>query len=93
MHPAVAQSAVIGRSVHGNEEIVAFVQLLPEASSTSADLEEYAVQYLAPYKRPSQIVIVSLMPTTATGKIAKAELKKNAEGSQFQAHTGTKVNG
>ena len=28
-HPAVVQSAVIGRSVQGNEEVVAFVQLLP----------------------------------------------------------------
>jgi len=28
-HPAVVQSAVIGRSVPGNEEVVAYVQLLP----------------------------------------------------------------
>src|SRR3984893_19022494 len=28
-HPAVAQSGVIGRSVDGDEEVVAFIQLLP----------------------------------------------------------------
>jgi acyl-CoA synthetase (AMP-forming)/AMP-acid ligase II len=34
-HPAVAQSAVIGRSVPGNEEVVAFEQLLPGSTVTS----------------------------------------------------------
>ena len=28
-HPSVVQSAVVGRAVEGNEEVVAFVQLLP----------------------------------------------------------------
>ncbi len=83
-HPAIAQSAVIGRSVEGDEQVIAFVQLLPEIAVTPGELAAYAAQYLAPYKRPSQILIVSAMPTTPTGKIAKAELKKVAE-SQFGA--------
>ncbi len=78
-HPAVVQSAVIGRPVEGDEEVVAFVQPLPDASLTAVDLAEYAAQYLAPYKRPSQIVIVPTMPVTPTGKIAKAELAKSTE--------------
>jgi acyl-CoA synthetase (AMP-forming)/AMP-acid ligase II len=80
-HPGVVQSAVIGRSVHGNEEVVAFVQALPETALTPADLAEYAARYLAPYKRPSQILIVPTMPTTATGKIVKGELEKVAEST------------
>jgi long-chain acyl-CoA synthetase len=91
-HPEVVQSAVVGRLVEGDEEIVAFVQLLPETALTPADLAEYARQHLAPYKRPSQIVIVPAMPTTASGKIAKAELKKLAQDNQLGAHVGTRLN-
>jgi acyl-CoA synthetase (AMP-forming)/AMP-acid ligase II len=75
-YPAVAQSAVIGRSVHGDEEVVAFVQLLPEAVLKPGELEEHAARHLAAYKRPSQIIIVGSLPTTPTGKVAKGELKK-----------------
>ncbi|MGA8214149.1 MAG: class I adenylate-forming enzyme family protein [Candidatus Sulfotelmatobacter sp.] len=75
-HPAVVQSAVIGRSVEGDEEVVAFVQPLPDSPLTVTDLAEYAARHLAPYKRPSQIVLVSTMPVSPTGKVIKAELAK-----------------
>jgi acyl-CoA synthetase (AMP-forming)/AMP-acid ligase II len=64
-HPGVVQSAVLGRSVEGNEEVIAFVQ--------------YAARHLAPYKRPSHILIVSTLPMTPSGKIAKSDLAKIAE--------------
>ena len=80
-HPAVVQSAVVGRSVQGDEEVVAFVQLLPDSPSTADELADYAAGHLAQYKRPSQIVLVSAMPVTPTGKIVKGELKKIAEGN------------
>jgi long-chain acyl-CoA synthetase len=41
-HPAVVQSAVIGRSVPGNEEIVAYVEPLPGSTATPADLMAHA---------------------------------------------------
>ena len=47
-HPAVAQSGVIGRSVEGDEEVVAFVQMLPDSQLTVPDIAEYAAQHLAP---------------------------------------------
>ncbi len=75
-HPEVAQSAVIGRSVEGDEEVVAFVQPLPHSPLTATDLAEYAARHLAPYKRPSQILLVSTMPVTPTGKVVKTELAK-----------------
>jgi len=80
-HPAVAQSGVIGRSADGDEEVVAFVQLLPNTVLTAADLAEYAAHQLAPYKRPSQILLVPNMPLTPTGKVVKAELTKMLESS------------
>ena len=75
-HPGVAQSGVIGRSVDGDEEVVAFIQLLPNTALAATDLAEYAAKHLAPYKRPSQILFVPSMPLTPTGKVVKAELAK-----------------
>lgn len=79
VHPAVSRSAVIGRSgegVVGQEEVIAFVQLAPGATSTVGELAEYAAQHLAPYKCPTQILLVSSMPQTGSGKILKDELAK-----------------
>jgi long-chain acyl-CoA synthetase len=80
-HPAVAQSAVVGRPVQGDEEVVAFVQPLPDSPLTADELAEYVALHLARYKRPSQIVLLSAMPLTPTGKIVKAELKKIVGGN------------
>jgi long-chain acyl-CoA synthetase len=81
VYPGVARSAVIGRTVEGNEEVVAFVQLQPGSTVTVAELAKYAAANLAPYKQPSQILVVSTMPTTPTGKIVKGELTKLAPAS------------
>jgi acyl-CoA synthetase (AMP-forming)/AMP-acid ligase II len=75
-HPGVVQSAVVGRSVGGDEEVVAFVQILPDSALTIVDLAEYAASHLAQYKRPCQILLVSSMPLTPTGKVVKGELVK-----------------
>jgi acyl-CoA synthetase (AMP-forming)/AMP-acid ligase II len=75
-HSSVARSAVIGRSVRGDEEVLAFVQLLPESRATAVELAEHAARHLAPYKRPSHIFLISAMPVTPTGKVAKSELVK-----------------
>jgi acyl-CoA synthetase (AMP-forming)/AMP-acid ligase II len=96
-HPAVAQSAVIGRTIQGDEEILAFVQLSPGSHLTETDLAEYTAKHLAPYKRPSHIVFVSTMPMTPSGKVAKADLAKIADdirqgGSpQHAVYSGTSI--
>jgi long-chain acyl-CoA synthetase len=89
-HSAVVQAGVIGRAVEGDEEVVAFIQLSPNAVVTASDLAEYAARHLAPYKRPSQIVLVSQMPLTPTGKVIKAELAKMLEHS-FEPGFDTKA--
>jgi long-chain acyl-CoA synthetase len=81
-HPAVVRSAVVGRSVEGtkgDEEVIAFVQLKPEHSLPESEIAQHAAQHLAPYKRPSQIVLVPTMPLTPTGKVVKGELAKMLE--------------
>jgi len=80
-HPAVLRSAVIGRTVdgtQGGEEVVAFVQLKQGSSSSDNELAQHAAQHLAPYKRPSHILLVPDMPLTLTGKVVKGELAKLA---------------
>ena len=79
-HPAVAQSAVVGRTIEGDEEILAFVQRSPGSHLTEAALAEHAARHLTPYKRPSRIVFLSKLPMTPSGKIAKADLAKLANG-------------
>ena len=93
-HPAVVRSAVIGRpveGVEGDEEVIAFVQLLPGSSVTATQLAADAATYLAPYKRPSQIVLVRAMPMTPTGKIAKDKLRKMGRVEQPAAVTSFKA--
>jgi long-chain acyl-CoA synthetase len=80
-HPAVVRSAVIGRSVQGvegGEEVIAFVQLSPGSPLTVAELADHAGRNLAPYKRPSHILLLPEMPITPTGKVRKDELAKMA---------------
>ena len=78
-HPAVTQSAVIGRSVAGTEEIIAFAQPAPNATVSSAELAEHAARQLAPYKRPTEIFVLPALPTAANGKILKSALAPLAE--------------
>lgn len=79
-HPAVAQSAVVGRTIGGDEEVIAFVQLAADAELTTTKLAEFAAEHLAKYKRPSQILFVPSMPLTPNGKVVKGELLKGTEG-------------
>ena len=80
-HPSVARSAVIGRTVEGaegGEEVLAFVQLKTGAAVAESELAQHTAQQLAPYKRPSHILLVPDMPVTLTGKVVKGELAKLA---------------
>ena len=77
-HPDVTHSAVVGRPVAGNEEVVAFVELIPGGATSIDELARFAAQHLAPYKRPAEIVILPLLPVSATGKILKHQLRTQA---------------
>lgn len=77
-HPDVTQSAVVGRAVEGNEEVVAFVQPVPGRSLSVSQLAEFAAERLAPYKRPQEIVVLEALPASATGKILKSRLAQTA---------------
>ena len=73
-HPEVTQSAVVGRSTGTDEEVVAFVELVPGARVTPAQLLEFAAASLAPYKRPTEIFVMTSLPSAPNGKILKGRL-------------------
>ena len=75
-HPQVTQSAVVGRDVEGNEEVVAFVECASGASTDAQALMTYAAQSLAPYKRPAEIIFLSPLPAAANGKVLKHKLRE-----------------
>lgn len=75
-HPQVVQSAVIGRAVEGNEEVVAFVELIAGAQVTPAELVEWCSERLAPYKRPAEVKVLAALPAASTGKILKHRLRE-----------------
>ena len=77
-HPAVTQAAVVGRPVPGDEEVVAFVELMPGAQVGSAELLAFAARSLAPYKRPCEVIVMAQLPAAPSGKVLKARLAQMA---------------
>ncbi len=72
-HPAVLQSAVVGRPLAGGEEeVVAFVEKAGEVDA--AALQDWLRARLAPYKRPSRIVFMDALPAAPSGKVLKSRL-------------------
>jgi acyl-CoA synthetase (AMP-forming)/AMP-acid ligase II len=80
-HPEVSQSAVVGREVEGNEEVVAFVELVQGARADEGALIEFAAAALAAYKRPARVIVMDKLPAAASGKILKSRLKELALSS------------
>jgi long-chain acyl-CoA synthetase len=76
-HPCVLRSVVTGRLHNGTEDILAFVEMAGGTTMASAELADYSASRLAPYKRPTEIIVVSDMPMNANGKVLKAELLAN----------------
>lgn len=90
-HPAVAQSAVVGRAAaDGDEEVIAYVELDPRhggngapwperAAGLIAELHAHLAAALAPYKCPTEIIPMQALPAAATGKILKGQLRQLAQ--------------
>ncbi len=73
-HPDVLLCAVVGESVPGNERVVAWVQPRPGCHLSEAALLAFLKPRLTAYKRPSQIHLVSQLPTAPSGKVLKHKL-------------------
>jgi long-chain acyl-CoA synthetase len=77
-YPGIVQSAVVGREVDGNEEVVAFVETSQGVALDIAAVQAWLKARLSPYKIPSQIVVLDQLPAAATGKVLKKELQRMA---------------
>ncbi|MHB1467549.1 MAG: AMP-binding protein [Solirubrobacteraceae bacterium] len=75
-HPAVSEAAVAGVADEDlGERIVAWVVLEPDVDAPAAeDLSGHVVSWLAPHKRPRQVLFVSELPRNAMGKVVKQRL-------------------
>ncbi|HEY8248254.1 MAG TPA: AMP-binding protein [Hyphomicrobium sp.] len=75
-HPSVAEVACAEVKVRADVSVItAFV--VPHAGfpADAADIERFAAERLASYKRPRSIVFVEALPRTANGKIMRQALK------------------
>ena len=54
------------------------MELAPGASVGASELIEFAARSLAPYKRPSEVVIMTALPAAASGKVLKGKLAQMA---------------
>jgi long-chain acyl-CoA synthetase len=80
-HPAVMHSAVVGRAVPGNEEVIAFVELKPGETAAPAAIAAFLSPRLAPYKQPAEIRVLPSLPVAANGKVLKHRLAELARSS------------
>jgi acyl-CoA synthetase (AMP-forming)/AMP-acid ligase II len=87
-HEAVVQSAVVGRAVEGNEEVVAFVQLMRGSPVKPAELMAFINPQLTSYKRPSEIIVLDALPAASTGKILKHKLAESLHGTARRDRAG-----
>ena len=78
-HPSVQEVAVVGvaHQVLG-EDVAAFVVLMPGATLTASELQEFCEERLADYKRPRVVTFVDELPRNATGKVMKHQLVDSA---------------
>ena len=80
-YPAVVQSAVVGKAVQDNEEVIAFIEVAADVSYEEDDLRRYLRKHLSPYKIPSEINVIKALPAAPSGKILKHILKSQVNGS------------
>ncbi len=75
-HPGIAQVAVVGVPDERMGEVAkAYVVLRPGAQLTEAELIAWSRKAMANYKVPRSVEFVSTLPTTASGKVQRFQLR------------------
>jgi long-chain acyl-CoA synthetase len=86
-YPDIVQSAVVGRNVQGNEEVIAFIEVPRHKSIDLDKLRAYLKKNLSSYKVPSEIIVLDQLPSAATGKILKNELQQRVANENAAGHS------
>jgi acyl-coenzyme A synthetase/AMP-(fatty) acid ligase len=75
-HPAIAEVACAEVRVRDDVSVIAAF-IVPHAGTapTAPEIEAFAAERLAPYKRPRAVAFVDALPRTANGKLMRARLK------------------
>jgi len=73
-HPAIAEIAVAELPVRADLTLIAAFVVAEGAWPGESELEEYAAQRLAAYKRPRVWIEVAALPRTANGKLIRRDL-------------------
>jgi long-chain acyl-CoA synthetase len=79
-HEAVKEAIVVGKpDPYRGETVKAFVKLKIGAAISPEQLIEYSRQFLAPYKVPKEIEILSELPKSSVGKLLRRMLRQDEE--------------
>ena len=78
-HPDVRYSAVVMRKVPDNEEVVAFVQPVQGKKIDVEVFKHWLGERVAPYKKPSHLIIMAQLPAAPSGKPLKHKLVEIAK--------------
>ncbi|MBS0495933.1 MAG: AMP-binding protein, partial [Proteobacteria bacterium] len=76
--PGIVQSAVVGRTVGHNEEVIAYVEVPAGRQIDEQALRQHLREHLSPYKQPAEIHFMEQLPAAPTGKLLKNVLKQMA---------------
>jgi acetyl-CoA synthetase len=75
-HPDIAEVACAEVRVRADVSVIgAFVVAKPDTNPDVKDIERFAAERLADYKRPRAIQLVDALPRTANGKVMRSALK------------------
>jgi acetyl-CoA synthetase len=89
-HPAVAESAVVGKPdpIKG-EGIFAFVTLKGGRTVTVDELKAHVTKEIGAIARPDEIRFTDALPKTRSGKIMRRLLRQIASGQEMSGDTST----
>lgn len=77
LNQKIKEAAVVGvPDAKWGEAVKAFLVLKPGMQMTEEEVVNHCTEHLARFKRPKYVEFVEALPKTASGKIAKGELRK-----------------